>query len=119
MKRFIVVIFTVLLGLALVGCSTSATKTRSSGTEVPVKITVGSSTKTYEVVKGSTLLALVKNKLHANETKGFINSIDGLASNPTKKLYLMFKVNGQLSNVGAADVKLKDGDHIEFYLSKY
>ncbi len=111
--------FTVLL----TGCSfnqgKTTTATSAPNTTISVQVTVGKQTTNYTVKQGSTLLALSENKLHANVTKGLINSIDHLASDPKTDSYLMFKVNGKVSQVGASEVKLKNGDKIEFYLSKF
>jgi hypothetical protein len=123
-KKIYLLMAAALLGLNLTACSTNTSTKGSSSTEqsqtmISVQITIDGKTKSYKAEKGSNLLDLTKKQLHADETKGLINSLDGIKSDPANKAYIMFKVNGTDSTVGAKDVKLKEGDKIEFYLSKF
>lgn len=98
--------------------STAATSSVATKDQVKFTVTIADKTNTYTVKKGTNLLDFAKDKLGAKDTSGFIDSIDGLKTSKTDKIYLMFKVNGKDSEVGAKDVTLKSGDKIEFYTIK-
>ncbi|MDR2976687.1 MAG: DUF4430 domain-containing protein [Streptococcaceae bacterium] len=123
-RKILLLFIMAVISLSQTACTSNSNQktsesTKQSQSKVTIQITIDGKTNSYKAEQGSNLLDLVKKQLHADETDGLINSVDGLKSDPANKTYLMFKVNGTDSAVGAADVKLKDGDKIEFYLSKF
>lgn len=122
LKKFIALLVLAVFALGLTACSTSSNAKKNSSTnssQVSVQIIENDQTRVYRVKKATTLMDLAKTKLHAKVSNGMINAIDGMKSDPAHKAYLMFKVNGKDSQVGASQVKLKKGDKVEFYISKY
>lgn len=118
-KKIFTLCFALGLILVLSSCAKSTTKASSNTNAISIQIIENSKTTTYKTVSDTTLLKFAQEKLHADEKGGLINAIDGMKSDPTNKAYLMFKVNGKISEVGASAVKLKNGDKVEFYISKY
>ncbi|MDR0299122.1 MAG: DUF4430 domain-containing protein [Streptococcaceae bacterium] len=126
LKKLSLLLLFAILSMGLVACSNiSVTKESSTKNVVPtankilVKVMIAQKSKDYTVKSETNLLTFAKNQLAANEANGLINSVAGMKSDPTNKAYLMFKLNGKVSNVGAEEVKLKEGDKIEFYISKF
>lgn len=62
------------------------------------------------------LLKQVEKEWHTQAKGGLITSIDGVDQDAGLHKYWLFKINGQLSQKGAADVIPVKGDKIEFYL---
>ncbi|MDR0298208.1 MAG: DUF4430 domain-containing protein [Streptococcaceae bacterium] len=126
-KKWVLTVSVVLVALGLSACSSAKTSTASSSVsqsssivsnQIKIQIVIGKTTTSYEVKKGTNLLDFAVAKLGAKESSGFLNSINGLKTSSADKIYLMFKVNGKDSQVGAKDVILKAGDTIEFYTTK-
>ncbi|MFV0555800.1 MAG: DUF4430 domain-containing protein [Lactovum sp.] len=126
LKKIVFIFATVILSMTLMACSnTSTTDTSSSVSQsekiskVSFQIIMEDKKESYSAEEGTNLLDFVKSEFEVDETDGFINSIGNLKSDTQNNAYLMFKVNGEDSAVGAADVELKEGDEIEFYISKF
>lgn len=107
------------------GCSAQsnqAKETDSSKTEiVKVEVTLtkaGADTveKQVEAKKDSNLLDLMTTQFKAKADNGFITEINGWAQDEAAGQYWLFKVNGVDSQVGAKEVKLKNGDQYDFRL---
>lgn len=62
------------------------------------------------------LLKQVEKVWQTQAKGGLITSIDGVDQDASLHKYWLFKINGQLSQKGAADVIPVKGDKIEFYL---
>lgn len=62
------------------------------------------------------LLKQVEKEWPMQAKGGLITSIDGVSQDAGLHKYWLFKINGQLSQKGAADVIPVKGDKIEFYL---
>lgn len=112
----------------LAACSNSnlnVSKTRSSLSTAKsesmntVTVKIGEKTQSYQVNKNVSLLDFAVAQLNAEQTKGFITSVGNLKQDTKSSMYVMFKVDGKESTVGAGSVKLMDGEKIEFYLAKY
>ncbi|MBS4461960.1 MULTISPECIES: DUF4430 domain-containing protein [unclassified Facklamia] len=107
--------------------TTLATQTTSDDkaqASITINITVDgepieNSPFTLNVNDGDTLLDVMKAQLDIVEKDGFISSINGHEQNAQENKWWLFDYNGQMSEVGAADVKLKDGDQIDWKLAPF
>lgn len=118
--------------LLLVGCSNQATtneKTDSSTVTseqaqqatITLNITadgkaIEGSPFTFAVDKDASLLDVMKEHLTIEENNGFITSINGVKQDEAANKWWLFDYNGTMSEVGAAEVKLQDGDTIDWKL---
>ncbi|MDR3191097.1 MAG: DUF4430 domain-containing protein [Lactobacillaceae bacterium] len=84
-----------------------------------VTVIIDQQAKSYQVTKGINLLDFATKQLAAKDNNGLITAVGSLHQDETAKAYILFKVNGKVSSVGANDVVLKDGDKVEFYIEKY
>lgn len=124
-----------LTALALTGCATnnqSATETSSSTASssqvVESKITL-SVTQDGQAIEnspfelsfkeGDKLLDVMKAQMDIQEENGLVTSINGVSQQPDEQKYWLFDVNGKMSDKGAQDVQLKDGDKIDWKLEAY
>lgn len=91
----------------------------------PVTLTIEhpTSTKTYNLTtrEGETAMAITEQASQQHgiqlSTKEFsfgkmVETIDGVSSDQSANKYWTLYINGQMSNVGASDYKLKSGDTI-------
>lgn len=122
------ILLSLLLSVSLVGCSqVTDTIDKANQTVEQVNETVNNVNKVVEVVNGNSLTIEVPNDfdgkvlmelLKANHTidekDGFINSVDGLVADASKKEFLAIYHNGEMATVGANDLVLKSGDKVEF-----
>lgn len=76
-------------------------------------------TKTVTINKDQTLLEALKENFKVDEKSGFITAIDGKKQDEAAKKYWMFDVNGKMADKGAADIHLKKGDKVAFYLGSF
>lgn len=76
-------------------------------------------TKKVTIKKDQTLLEALKDTFKVEEKSGFITSIDGKKQDETAKKYWMFDINGKMADKGAADIHLKKGDKVAFYLGSF
>ncbi|MGT2742872.1 DUF4430 domain-containing protein [Streptococcus plurextorum] len=113
-----------LLSLMLVACGNSGanqqTSTQSQG-KVHLIVTIDTNTIDEQVAfdEGDTVMDVLKANYAVEETDGFITAIDGQEQNPAEKLYWMFDVNGEMAPKAANQIKVQDGDKIEFYQEKF
>ncbi|GIO28484.1 DUF4430 domain-containing protein [Ornithinibacillus bavariensis] len=70
--------------------------------------------KEVVIKDGDNLLAVMKANFDMVEEGGFIKAIEGIEYDEANKMSWMFSVNGEPSMVGAGDVKLNDGDTVNF-----
>lgn len=73
-------------------------------------------TKTLELEEGTTLLEAMEANFDIEDDNDFITSINGRQQDDKADKYWLFDVNGEESMLGAADVKLQEGDLVEFNL---
>lgn len=66
---------------------------------------------------GEKLLDVMKKYHSIMEKDGFVERIDQYEQNPSEMKYWLFEVNGQMSQVGANQVELKEGDKVVWSLS--
>ncbi|MGX7045828.1 DUF4430 domain-containing protein [Pseudolactococcus plantarum] len=76
-------------------------------------------TKQVTISKNQTLLEALKENFKVDEKGGFITSIDGKKQDEAAKKYWMFDINGKMADKGAADIQLKKGDKVAFYLGSF
>ncbi|MEK3808232.1 DUF4430 domain-containing protein [Metabacillus sp. SLBN-84] len=69
--------------------------------------------------EGQSLMDAMKSQFEVEESGGFISGIDGIKASESDKTYWHLIVNGEDAMTGANDIKLKDGDKIEFDLRNY
>ncbi|MBG9367167.1 DUF4430 domain-containing protein [Streptococcus sp. NLN64] len=125
-----------LTALALTGCATnnqSATESSSSSAasssqvvESNITVSVTQDGKAIEnspfelsFKEGDKLLDVMKAQMDIKEENGLVTSINGVEQQPDEQKYWLFDVNGQMSDKGAQDVELKDGDKIDWKLEAY
>ncbi|XJS10564.1 DUF4430 domain-containing protein [Aerococcaceae bacterium WGS1372] len=72
-----------------------------------------------EVEDGQNLLELMEANFDVEQTDGFISSINGYEQDDESGKYWLYDVNGEMAEVGAADLKLSDGDQIEWKLEAF
>lgn len=127
MKKFLLTSLTLLFAFILVACGNSSSKketvtsTTSKMSQVELVLSPLDSkktTKTVTVKKDATAMDVVDQAFDVEQKDGFITSIDGKAQNEAKNIYWLFKVNGKDASKGANDVKVKEGDKLEFYQKK-
>lgn len=132
MKKLTLLALTV---LALTGCATnnqsateSSSSTASSSQVVESKITLSvtqdgkaieNSPFELSFKEGDKLLDVMKAQMDIQEENGLVTSINGISQQPDEQKYWLFDVNGQMSDKGAQDVQLKDGDKIDWKLEAY
>ena len=76
-------------------------------------------TKKITIIKDQTLLDALKENFKIEEKSGFITSIDGKTQDQAANKYWLFDVNGKMAEKGAADIHLKKGDTVAFYLGSF
>ncbi|KAF1295566.1 hypothetical protein BAU15_03205 [Enterococcus sp. JM4C] len=135
MKKIILGLLVIFSTTTLAGCTTNSTQTTASSTKettaisssqekqvtVNVILTVAGEEKKSETLtanEGANLLDTLKSNFTIEETDGFITSIDGDAQDEAAGKYWLFTINDEMSQVGAAEVILKEGDTIHFTLDK-
>ncbi len=69
--------------------------------------------------EGDTVMDILKDNYDIQESGGFITTIDGIQQDKKSGKYWMFDVNGKLAPKVANQIKVKDGDKIEFYQEIY
>ncbi|GAB2021184.1 DUF4430 domain-containing protein [Pseudolactococcus yaeyamensis] len=76
-------------------------------------------TKTITISKSQSLLEALKANFKIEEKDGFITSIEGKAQNQAANQYWLFDINGKMAEKGVADIQLKKGDTVAFYLGSF
>lgn len=72
-----------------------------------------------EVTDGKVLLDVMNQYFELEQKGGLITSINGHNQDQLKGKYWVFDINGAMSELGAADLKLHDGDVIEWKLEAF
>ncbi|MFS1663156.1 DUF4430 domain-containing protein [Streptococcus sp. zg-JUN1979] len=125
MKRYAKYIFLTLLSVVLVACSNTTTTNTSQSSEQAGKVELvvkeDSNTldETVTFSDGETVLDVLKDNYKVEEKSGFITAIDGISQDEAAGKYWMFKVNDKVADKAANQIKVKDGDKIEFYQEVY
>ena len=74
--------------------------------------------KTVTFVAGESLYQVMQANFDLVDQDGFITSINGQAQDEAAQKYWMYDVNGEMALVGAKDLILEPGDHVEFKLEE-
>lgn len=110
----------------LAGCGTTEqppqqNQQEQQQTEQQVTITLSEdgeeiSSKEVSFEEGDNLLDVMRENFEIEEDGGFITAIDGHAQDENANKYWLFTVNGEMSQVGANELELKEGDEVVFNL---
>lgn len=98
-------------------------ESQDASEEITIGITIKddeeiiSEKKDIETSTDQPLLEVMKEHFDLEEEDAFITSIEGHAQNEKENRWWMFTVNGEMSEVGAGDAYLEDGDQVEWTLS--
>ncbi|EHI70299.1 DUF4430 domain-containing protein [Streptococcus ictaluri] len=122
MKKGFKTLLLTVLSLSLVACSQGNNASQESKKTVAnqqVRLIVKEDQDTIDEKvafdKGETVLEVLKENYKVQEKDGFITAIDGIEQDTKAQKYWFFKVNGKMADKGANQLKVKDGDKIEFY----
>lgn len=74
--------------------------------------------KAVTFTKGASLYEVMQKNFDLVDQDGFITSINGQAQDEAAKKYWMYDVNGEMALVGAKELILEPGDHVEFKLEE-
>ena len=92
--------------------------------EVTVSVTVDGEEidegeQVLEVEEGAILLDVMKEHYELEEADGFISAINGHEQDEEAGKYWLFDLNGEMAEVGAAELELSDGDLVEWKLEAF
>lgn len=120
-KLFSCLVLVFSLFLAACGQTTKEASTEASTSKVQLVVKSDKTTtdETVEAKADQTVMDVLKANYEVKETDGFITAIDGVEQDEAAKKYWMFKVNGEVAPKAANQIKVKDGDKIEFYQETY
>lgn len=127
MKKFLAILLSLVMVL-LVACQAGPVKTESASSSELVKVSVqilvqgeevAGLKKEIEVPKEQSVMDLMKNNYTIEETGGLIETINDIKadSGDNKGRYWKLLVNQKMSQVGASEVLVKDGDQVQFDLT--
>ena len=118
MKK-ISILLTLFLTFLLGACANTSSQT--SGSNITLQITNKDQVNRQKVTanQGDNVMNILKAHHDIEEDNGLITKIDGISQDTSTNTYWMYKVNGKLAEKGANDLKVSDGDEIEFYLETF
>ncbi|MEX2805123.1 DUF4430 domain-containing protein [Streptococcus sp. H31] len=126
MKKISKLIMTALSFIVLTACSTDSTATSSNSASSDtgtVQLIVQEDSNTIDenvtFEKGDTVMDVLQDNYEVEETDGFITAIDGIKQDEEAGKYWMFTINNELAPKAADQIKVKNGDKIEFYQDVY
>ncbi|MEX2784301.1 DUF4430 domain-containing protein [Streptococcus sp. H49] len=126
MKKISKLIVTALSFIVLTACSTDSTATSSNSASSDtgtVQLIVQEDSNTIDenvtFEKGDTVMDVLQDNYEVEETDGFITAIDGIKQDEEAGKYWMFTINNELAPKAADQIKVKNGDKIEFYQDVY
>lgn len=106
--------------------TTQAITTAFSSEETAIQVTMNiyvenelKESVILETQKDAFLLDVMKEQLKIKEDDGFVTAINGVEQDKDKGLFWMFDVNGEMSPVGAKEVKLSADDVIDWKLESF
>ncbi len=120
MKK-ISILLTLFLTFLLGACANTSSQTSGSTIDITLQITNKDQVNRQEVTakQGDSVMNILKAHHDIEEDNGLITKIDGISQDTSTNTYWMYKVNGKLAEKGANDLKVSDGDEIEFYLETF
>lgn len=124
MKKIYSLVLLFFSTILLVACQSHQTTTSSSSSEehlvqLVVKTDKNTTDEKVSFTQGDTVMDLLKANYDVEETDGFITAIDGVQQDEKAGKYWMFDVNDELAPKSADQIKIQDGDKIEFYQEVY
>ena len=123
MKKISKLILITLSFILLTACSSTSTKSTASSDAGTVRLIVQEDSNTIDenvgFKKGDTVMDVLQDNYEVEVTDGFITAIDGLEQDEKAGKYWMFMLNDELAPKAADQIKVKDGDKIEFYQDVY
>ncbi|MFC3931405.1 DUF4430 domain-containing protein [Streptococcus dentapri] len=127
MKKILTSLAIVLSLLLLVACGnaksdkTADNSKADSDNKITLIIKSNDGEKNQDLIfkKGDTVMDVLKAHAKVEEKNGFITSINGTAQDESAGKYWMFKINDKLAPKAANQIKVKNGDKIEFYQDVY
>lgn len=121
MKMFVIMLAII---LAVIGCTNNNDdiNTNKSNTEefdVIVSLTKDHGAtileeKTITTERDNNLMGIMEENFEIKEENGFIQSINGLATDLDAETGWIYYVNNEMAIVGANDLELSEGDHVRF-----
>ncbi|MYN70222.1 DUF4430 domain-containing protein [Streptococcus suis] len=120
MKK-ISILLTLFLTFLLGACANTSSQTSGATIDITLQITNKDQVNRQEVTanQGDSVMNILKAHHDIEENNGLITKIDGISQDTSTNTYWMYKVNGKLAEKGANDLKVSDGDEIEFYLETF
>ncbi|GFH39605.1 DUF4430 domain-containing protein [Pseudolactococcus insecticola] len=122
MKKVLVTLFSIIISIIfLTGCQEKQKTQTASHATLTIQFDK-KTVKTYKnliVTTDETVLDCLKSESKVTVESGVITKIDDISQVEKSNLYWLFKVNGKLSDKGAAETPVRNGDKIEFYLGKF
>ena len=121
MKKFVFSLFCILSVIILSSCH-KAVKSEQHGTSTLIVKYDEATVKTYQdipIQADETVLELLQSRTRVTLKSGIITEIDGITQIESSNLYWLFKVNDKLADKGVAEIKVKAGSKIEFYLGEF
>jgi len=111
--------------LLLVGCSNTTNDTDNNDTNIDEKITISIALskdhgaeaieeKSITTNKNNNLLEIMLENFEIEEDNGFIQSINGLATDLDAEKGWIYYVNDEMAIVGAKDLTLSENDYVRF-----
>lgn len=124
MKKIYSLVLLFFSTILLVACQSHQSTTSSSSSEehlvqLVVKTDKNTTDEKVSFTQGDTVMDLLKANYDVEETDGFITAIDGVKQDKKSGKYWMFDVNDELAPKSADQIKVQDGDKIEFYQEVY
>lgn len=120
MKRILLIV-TLLMTMVLAACQANPVEQAETKITVTLQITKDGKTASQEVVaeQGDSVMDVLEDYHQVEEDNGMVTAIDGVSQNPSTNTYWMYKINDQMADKGAEELKLAAGDTIEFYLETF
>lgn len=121
MKKVLGSISILVITSILVGCHGDSSNNAVAKEEITVTISLFNDKKEMKsedisILKGTTLEEAMIENFSAETKNGMITKIDGHEQDESKSKYWLFDVNGEFSNVGAADYELQEKDKVDWKL---
>lgn len=122
MKKWFLLLFA---GLTLTACGTPAETDTVESTDM-IEVTLNVSVEgelieegsiTTEVDPDEFLLEIMQREFDVEDENKFITSINGHEQDAANNEYWLFDLNGEMAPVGAHELKLSDGDVVDFNLA--
>lgn len=121
MKRILLIVTFLMTMVLAAACQANPVEQAETKITVTLQITKDGKTASQEVVaeQGDSVMDVLEDYHQVEEDNGMVTAIDGVSQNPSTNTYWMYKINNQMADKGAEELKLAAGDTIEFYLETF